>query len=285
MKKLIWGIVIIILFFVCFALFAYSVDETKLAIRTRFGKIVEINKEPGLYFKIPFVDQVNTLERRLMLYDISPESILTATKKRLEVDNYVMWKIDDPQSFYETMRTLSGALTRIDDIVYSNLRDTFAKLEIGDIISETRRKYLADITENTEDLLSQFGIQVKDVNVKRTDLPEANANAVFERMQSERYKAAAKIRAEGEKQSKDIMARAQKDSEIIMAQAFKSAEEIKGAGDAQAIEIYANAFSKDPDFYKFWRTMSAYETSFSSNTSLVIGEGVEFLDELIGGKE
>ncbi len=284
MKKLIWGIVIIVLFFICFALFTYSVDETKLAIRTRFGKIIEVNKEPGLYFKIPFIDQVETMERRIMLYDINPESILTATKKRLEVDNYVMWKIEDPQLFYETMRTLSGALTRIDDIVYSNLRDAFAKLEIGDIISEARRENLSNITVNTAANLAQFGLEIVDVNVKRTDLPEANANAVFERMQSERYKAATKIRAEGEKQAKDIMARAEKDSEIIMATAFKTAEEIRGTGDAEAIEIYANAFSKDPDFYKFWRVMSAYETSFVKNTSIVLGDGVQFLDELVGGK-
>lgn len=283
MKKIIWTVVIFVLFFICFNLFTYQVDQTEVAVKTQFGKIISVNKEPGLYFKVPFIDIVLRRDKRIQLYDIPPESILTTDKKRLEVDTFVLWRVSEPQQFIETMRTIDSALTRIDDVVYSTLRDKFARLYIGDIISEKRRASLTEITKTTEDSMTQYGIDVLDVDVKRTDLPDTNAKAVFERMRSERNKEAALIRAEGEKEARDTRARAQKDSDIILAEANKTAEVLRGEGDAQALEIYAKSFSADPDFYRFWRMLSAYENSLKEGSSIVMGEGMNFLKEFYGG--
>lgn len=283
MKKVIWTLVVFILFFIVFALFTYQVDQTELAVRTRFGKILAVNTEPGLYFKAPFVDTILTRDKRIQLYDIPPESILTTDQKRLEVDTYVLWRISEPQQFIETMRTITSAITRLDDVVYSTLRDNFAQLYIGDIISERRRKSLQLITDAAEKTLSQYGIEVLDVDVKRTDLPPANAQAVFERMKSERDKEAALIRAEGERQAQDTRARAQRDADILLAEAQKTAEVLRGEGDATALEIYANSFSQDPDFYRFWRIMTAYKNSMKKGTSIVMGKDMEYLNEFYGG--
>jgi len=283
MKKVIWTLVIFIVFFILFGLFTYQVDQSELAVRTRFGKILTVNNEPGLYFKAPFIDTILTRDKRIQLYDIPPESILTTDQKRLEVDTYVLWRINEPQLFIETMRTISSALTRLDDVVYSRLRDRFASLYIGDIISERRRKALQQITETAENSLEQYGIKILDVDVKRTDLPSANQQAVFDRMKSERNKEASLIRAEGERQAQDTRARAQKDAEIIIAAAEKTAEVLRGEGDALALEIYADAFSQDPDFYRFWRIMTAYKQSMKNGTSIVMGKDMEYLNEFYGG--
>lgn len=282
MKKLIIFVVIFVLFFVVFTMITYTVDETQAGIRIRFGRIMETHTEPGLYFKAPFIDQITYLDKRTQIYDINPDSILTEDRKRLEVDTFVLWRIDDPRIFLESMRTKLAALSRIDDIVYSNLRDAFAKLTIPDIISESRREYLTDITVTADAVLSPFGLTVQEVNVKRTDLPEVNANAVFERMKTERQQEAALIRAEGEKESQTIRARADREASVILAMAQRDAEELRGIGEATALSIYAEVFSKNPDFYRFWRLMNAYQTSFDANTSILLSEDMRFLDELFG---
>ncbi|HRW33639.1 MAG TPA: protease modulator HflC [Thermotogota bacterium] len=283
MKKVVWTLVVFILFFIVFALFTYQVDQAEVAVRTRFGKILTVNTEPGLYFKAPFIDTILTRDKRIQIYDIPPESILTTDQKRLEVDTYVLWRISEPQQFIETMKTITSALTRLDDVVYSTLRDKFAELYIGDIISERRRRTLQTITDTAEKTMNQYGIDILDVDVKRTDLPSANAQAVFDRMKSERNKEASLIRAEGERQAQDTRARAQKDADILIAEANKTAEVLRGEGDAQALEIYANAFSQDPDFYRFWRIMTAYKNSMKNGTSIVMGKDMEYLNEFYGG--
>jgi len=283
MKKVVWTLVVFILFFIVFALFTYQVDQAEVAVRTRFGKILTVNTEPGLYFKAPFIDTILTRDKRIQIYDIPPESILTTDQKRLEVDTYVLWRISEPQQFIETMKTITSALTRLDDVVYSTLRDKFAELYIGDIISERRRRTLQIVTDTAEKTMNQYGIDILDVDVKRTDLPSANAQAVFDRMKSERNKEASLIRAEGERQAQDTRARAQKDADILIAEANKTAEVLRGEGDAQALEIYANAFSQDPDFYRFWRIMTAYKNSMKSGTSIVMGKDMEYLNEFYGG--
>jgi len=283
MKKVVWTLVVFILFFIVFALFTYQVDQAEVAVRTRFGKILTVNTEPGLYFKAPFIDTILTRDKRIQIYDIPPESILTTDQKRLEVDTYVLWRISEPQQFIETMKTITSALTRLDDVVYSTLRDKFAELYIGDIISERRRRTLQIVTDTAEKTMNQYGIDILDVDVKRTDLPSANAQAVFDRMKSERNKEASLIRAEGERQAQDTRARAQKDADILIAEANKTAEVLRGEGDAQALEIYANAFSQDPDFYRFWRIMTAYKNSMKNGTSIVMGKDMEYLNEFYGG--
>jgi membrane protease subunit HflC len=260
----------------------FYVDETKQAIVLRFGKIVKVADKAGLYTKTPFVDKVVQFEKRLLLYDISPEVIITADQKRLKIDNYALWKISDPKRFYESLKNYNVALSRIDDIVYSNLRDTFAQHTLDEIISEKRLEFLSDVTRRTRETLKDFGIYVVDVRVKRTDLPEANAKAVFERMKSERYKTAAKIRAEGEKEARTIRAETDKQVRIIIAEAEKKAEEIKGEGDAEAVKIYAEVYGIDTEFYSFWRTLEAYKNSLKNDTVIVLDKDVEFVKQLLG---
>lgn len=282
MKTLITIGVVTVLLIILFNLFFFYVDETKQALVIRFGKIVKIAEKPGLYTKTPFVDKVVQFERRLLLYDISPEIIITSDQKRLKVDNYAFWKISDPKRFYESLKNYNVALSRIDDIVYSNLRDVFAKHTFDEIISEKRLEYLDEITKKTRETLKDFGIYVVDVRVKRTNLPETNANAVFERMKSERYKIAAKIRAEGEKEARTIRAETDKQARIIIAEAEKNAEETKGEGDAEAVKIYAEVYGVDPEFYSFWRTLEAYKNSLKGDSIIIMDKNVEFTKQLFG---
>ncbi|HDM70569.1 MAG TPA: protease modulator HflC [Thermotogales bacterium] len=282
MKIFIMFAVIIVIIVIIFSSFFFIVDETKQAIVVRFGKIVKVAKKAGLYTKMPFVDSVVYFEKRLLLYDIAPEVIITSDQKRLVVDNYAVWRIEDPKKFYETMRNVNMALTRIDDIVYANLRDVFAKHTLDEIISEKRNEFLAEITQKTRKSLKEFGVYVVDVRIKRADLPTANARAVFERMKSERYKIAAKIRAEGEMEARKIRAETDKQVRVILAQAQKQAEQLKGEGDAEAVRIYAEAYSKDPEFFEFWRTLEAYKNSISKDSILVLGKEIDFLREFVG---
>lgn len=284
MKAIITFLVIFVLLIVIFNMLFFYVDETKQAIVLRFGKIVKVADKAGLYTKTPFVDKVVQFEKRLLLYDISPEVIITADQKRLKIDNYALWKISDPKRFYESLKNYNVALSRIDDIVYSNLRDTFAQHTLDEIISEKRLEFLNNVTLKTRETLKDFGIYVVDVRVKRTDLPEANAKAVFERMKSERYKTAAKIRAEGEKEARTIRAETDKQVRIIIAEAEKKAEEIKGEGDAEAVKIYADVYGIDTEFYRFWRTLEAYKNSLKNDTTIVLDKDVEFIKQLLGNK-
>ncbi len=256
MRKVIWytiPIVLILLFLVPASMFI--VDQTETAVVLRFGQIVRDVKEPGLYFKQPFVDRVVKFDKRILLYDIEPERIITSDKKTLVIDTYALWRITDPKKFLTSMRSVEVAKTRIDDVVYSHIRDVFAKSTFDDVVSKKREKLLKNVTELCREDLSPFGIEIIDVRVKHADLPEENARAVYNRMKAERYSIAAKIRAEGEKEAVAIKAEADKKARIIIAEARERAEVIKGTGEASAAAIYAEAFSRDPEFYDLWRRL------------------------------
>ncbi|RKX48174.1 MAG: protease modulator HflC, partial [Thermotoga sp.] len=239
----------------------FVLDQTQQAVVLRFGKIVRVVKEPGLHFKQPFVDNVVKFEKRMLIYDIEPEKIITADKKTLIIDTYTLWKIKDPRKFMESFKSVRLALPRIDDIVYSHIRDVFAKGTFEEIVSEKREEFLDKVTKLCKRDLDEFGVEVVDVRVKHADLPPENTQAVYNRMKEERYSIAAQIRAEGQKEAQKIRAEADKKVKVILAQAYSEAEKIKGTGDASAVSIYAQSFSKDPDFYEFWRTMELYRDS------------------------
>ncbi|PHJ14135.1 membrane protein, partial [Fervidobacterium sp. SC_NGM5_G05] len=240
------------------ALSIVIVDETKYVVILRFGEIRKVITEPGLNFKTPFVDNVVKLDKRYSIYDIPPERIITKDKKTLIVDSYIIWKISDPKLFIESMRTESLALSRLDDVVYSGLRNTLAKLDMDTIVTQ-EKTFLKDVLDFSISNTKDYGIQVIDVRVKKTDLPAENRNAVFERMKSERQSIAALIRAEGEKEAQKIRSEADKKAAIIKAEALSKAEYIKGTGDASATKIYAEAYSKDERFYKLWKTLESYK--------------------------
>lgn len=256
----------------------FIVDQTQYAIVLRFGEIRKVISEPGLYMRTPFVDNVIRLSKRYYIYDIPVEKIITLDKKTLLVDSYAIWRISDPKKFIESVRTVNLALSRIDDVVYSGLRNTLAKLEFDDIVTG-ERQYLMDITEFSRKNLSDFGIEIRDVRIKHTDLPAENQQAVFERMKSERQSIAALIRAEGQKEAQKIRSEADKKAAIIKAEALSEAEKIKGSGEASATRIYADAFSKDYEFYKLLRTLDSYR-SIIPNSIVIVGKDLTILEQM-----
>jgi len=284
MKTLIAFVIVVVAAIIAYNLFSYSVDETRTAVLLQFGEIVQVTERPGLHFKIPFVQSVTYLEDRILNYDIQPQEVLTSDQKRMLVDNYAIWRIADPRLFLETTGgRLVGGQTKIDEIVYSDLRNILAKHTLDEIVSEKRAEYLQEVTElSRAKLLEGFGILLIDVRIIRADLPSEIEQAVFSRMRSEREREAAKLRAEGEEESKLIRSTADKDVEILLADARKAAEKVRGEGDAEALEIYADAYNQDPEFYRFWRTLESYRTALAEDTRIVLSTDSEYLELLEG---
>jgi len=278
MKTLITFLVVVVIAMIGYNLFTFTVDETQKAAVLRFGAIVRIIEEPGLHFKIPFIQSVTYLEDRVLNYDIQPLDVYTADQKRLSIDNYAIWRVGDPQRFIEsTGGRLNSAQGRIDEIVFSDLRNILASHTLDEIVSEKRSDYLQEVTELSRSKLANFGIILIDVRIIRADLPSEIEQAVFERMRSERLRIAAQLRAEGEEQAREITSSADKEVEIILATALKDAERVRGEGDAQALEIYAEAYNQDPDFYRFWRTLESYRVALASNTRIILSSDSDYL--------
>lgn len=281
MKKLIILIVILAVLISAYNMFLFTVDETKTAVVKQFGDIVKVAREPGLYIRIPFIQNVIYLEDRVLSYDIEPRKLITKDQKRLNVNNYAIWKIEDQLQFVQSMNGREAiAQNRIDDIVYSNLRNELAENTFDDIVSAKRIKYLEDVTVESRKQLRDYGIKLIDVKIKRADLPETNEEAVYQRMSSERNQKAKQIRSEGEKEADIIEAEADKKAKIIIAEAEKEAQELRGKGDAEALQIYNNAYSADSEFYAFWRTLESYEESLTQKTKFILSNELEYLKYL-----
>ncbi|MFQ5794548.1 MAG: protease modulator HflC [Candidatus Bipolaricaulia bacterium] len=276
-NALIFGIGIIVLV-ILYNLFTFAVDETQTAVVKRFGEVVRVTTEPGLNFRLPFVDQIIFLEDRLLNYDIQPKEIITADQRRLRIDNYALWRIEDPKLFVEKLRgDLRLAQSRLDDVVFSNIRDVLARHTLADIISVQRLEFLALVTDLTDNQVHDFGMAVIDVQVKRADLPREVEQDVYARMRSEREQAAAQLRAEGDEQGLQIRSKADADRAKILAEANRRAEERRGEADAQALVTYANAYSQNPEFYQFWRSLESYKRSFADGTTVVISTDADYL--------
>ena len=259
----------------------FTVDETRQVVILQFGEPVRIIKTPGLYFKLPAPLQVaQHFDDRLLEYDVAPEEILSKDKKSLIVDNYVRWRIVDPLLFLQTVQTEPIAKTRIDDIVYSELRRELGTHNMSEIITESREIIMEKVTRESANATKPYGIEVVDVRLKRVDLPQNNEQSIYRRMQAERIRQANKFRSEGEEESQKIKASTDKDKTIILATAYKEAEEVKGEGEAKAVDIYARAFSKDPDFYEFYRTLETYKIILDKKTTLVLPTNSKLFDIL-----
>ena len=259
----------------------FTVDETRQVVILQFGEPVRIIKTPGLYFKLPAPLQVaQHFDDRLLEYDVAPEEILSKDKKSLIVDNYVRWRIVDPLLFLQTVQTEPIAKTRIDDIVYSELRRELGTHNMSEIITESRELIMEKVTRESATATKPYGIEVVDVRLKRVDLPQNNEQSIYRRMQAERIRQANKFRSEGEEESQKIKASTDKDKTIILATAYKEAEEVKGEGEAKAVDIYARAFSKDPDFYEFYRTLETYKIILDKKTTLVLPTNSKLFDIL-----
>jgi len=269
MKKYSIGILVLA------ALFALStmiiVDETEQIVILQFGKPVRTIKDPGLNWKLPVPFQTsNSFEKRLLEYDVPPEEILSKDKKSLIIDNYVRWRIVDPLLFLQTVKAVPTAKTRLDDIVYSELRQELGTHDMVEIITETRELIMEKVTKASNEETSKYGIEVIDVRIRRVDLPRENEASIYARMEAERKRQANKFRSEGEEEAQKIRAATDRDKTVILAEAYKKSQLIRGEGEAKALDIYAASYSKDSDFYEFTRTLETYEKVIDKKTTLVL---------------
>ena len=271
-------LIVAILFLANLSLFI--VDETKQAIVLQFGKPMRAIKEPGLNWKLPFIQNVVFFEDRLLVYDAAPTEIITKDKKTLIVDNYARWKIIDPLKFLQTVRDLNGAQARLDDIIYSELRVDLGLFDMSEIVSEKREGIMKRVTEISNEKAKTYGIEIVDVRIKRVDLPPENEKFIFDRMRAERERIAKQYRAEGQEESAKIIAETEREKTVILAEAYKTAQTLKGEGEAESIRIYAESFNQDPEFYKFYRTLEAYRLTFKDKTTVLLSTDSEFLKYL-----
>lgn len=269
MKKLSIGILVLAALFVLSTIII--VDETEQIVILQFGKPVRTIKDPGLNWKLPAPFQTsNSFEKRLLEYDVPPEEILSKDKKSLIIDNYVRWRITDPLLFLQTVRAVPTAKTRLDDIVYSELRQELGTHDMVEIITETRELIMEKVTKASNEETSKYGIEVIDVRIRRVDLPRENEASIYARMEAERKRQANKFRSEGAEEAQKIRAATDRDKTVILAEAYKKAQKIRGEGEAIALDIYASSYSKDSDFYEFTRTLETYEKVIDKKTTLVL---------------
>ena len=281
MKKILTGIGAILVFIGLTSIFI--VDETEQVVVLQFGKPVRIITEPGLHMKVPFpIQEKNVFDNRLLEYDSPPEEILSKDKKSLIVDNYVRWMIVDPLQFLKTVQAIPTALSRMDDIVYSELRRELGTHDMVEIITENREELMEKVTVASNNATQDYGIEVVDVRIRRVDLPSQNEESIYARMDAERKRQANKFRSEGEEEAQKIRATTDRDKTIILADAYKQAERIRGEGDAKAVEVYADAYSADPKFYEFVRTLDAYKKIIDDKTMLVLPSDSRLFKLLLG---
>jgi len=271
-------IVLILIVLIILKLTFFVVDEKTQAVITQLGEPIKVITSPGLYIKVPILQQVTYFEKRLLDYDAAPAEILAKDKKTLVVDNFCKWRIVDPLKFLQTVKSVEGAQARIDDIVYSELRVSLGLNTLHEIISDKRSEIMEEVTKNSNKKASEYGIEIVDVRIKRADLPPENEKHVFDRMRAEREKKAKQYRSEGKEEALKIRAEADKERTIILAEAYKKAQIIKGEGDAIAAKIYAESYKLDPEFFEFLRTLEAYKKIFKKDTIIILSpEKSEFL--------
>ena len=255
----------------------FTVHITQSAVLLELQKPKEIITEPGLYFKIPFIQKVRYFSKQLLDNDSPPAEVITRDKKNLLIDNFSLWRITDPLKFLETVRSVNGARARLDDIVYSELRVEIGTHDLHAAVTESRETIMAKITEEANVKAAEYGIELADVRIKRIDLPPEIANSIFNRMRTERERIAKEYRSEGNEESTKIRATTDKEKTILIAEAYKQEQTVRGKGDAKAIKIYADALQKDPKFYAFIRSMEAYKTSLKNDTTILMTEDSDFL--------
>ena len=258
----------------------YIVDKTQYAIEILLGDPVDIVMEPGLNFKMPFVTRIIFMENRLQDYDADPGAVFTKDKKEMKVDTYSKWRVMDPLRFYETVRTTAGAHARLDDIIYSQTREVLGQHTLLEIVSGNRKEIREAITVRSKENAKNFGIEILDVRIKRADLPEQNSMAVFGRMNAERRRQAKLYRSQGDEASLEIRSDADRERSEIIAESKKINEEIRGKADATATKVYADAYQKDMDFFKFLRSNDVYRNSLQEGTTLLMDADSKFFKYL-----
>jgi len=251
----------------------FTVTETEKAIKFKLGEIVESEYQPGIHFKLPFINNVKKFDARILTLDSSPERFLTAEKKNVIVDSFVKWRIGDVKIFYTAVAgDAYQANVRLDQIIKDAFRSEFSKRDIKQLVSTDRSVVREALIKNTAEAAAKLGIDIVDVQVKRIDLPSEVSQSVYSRMEAERARVAREFRSQGSEAAERVRADADKQKEIILANAYRDAEVTKGQGDAKASEIYAKAYGKDVEFYSFYRSMTAYKETFSKSANIMVTE-------------
>ncbi len=293
--------------YIFFNMFTFQVSMTEHAIVTRFGEIhkivvsdanliddpgnsrfkdLTIVEGNGLFFKVPFLDKVDYYNSRLITYDVDAREVTTKDKKKVILDNYAQWKIINPALFRVTMRTEASAYVRLEDIIYSHLNQQIGKINAEVLISDKDyvQDMLSEIVSQSNIDVKDYGIEIIDVRIKCTDLPQENNANIFNRMRTERERMAMQYRSEGQEEAQKIRSQADREATIIEAQAYAESERIRGEGEAEALKIYAQSYGQDPEFYEFFRSLQTYRTTLKDNTTLVIDADSEFAKYLFGSR-
>jgi membrane protease subunit HflC len=283
-KAFILALALVVLVIGAFSMF--QVGQWEKALLFRLGKIVNTDVQPGLHFKIPFVNNVRKYDGRILTLDVDPERFLTVEKKNVIVDSFVMWRIADVGRYYTAvLGDERHAGQRIEQIIKDGMRGQFSKRTINEVVSGERDQIMRDLTVDANRQAAAIGIEIVDVRVKRVDLPAEVSNSVYRRMQAERARVAKEFRSQGAEEAEKIRADADRQRQVLIANAYREAEKVRGQGDARAAEIYADAYGRDEEFYSFYRSLQAYQQSFThGNDMMLLQPDGEFFEYFNGAK-
>jgi modulator of FtsH protease HflC len=256
----------------------YTVHQTQQALVLQFGEPAAVVTEPGLHVKAPWPFQnVHYVDKRVLMLDLPTEEVIAQDRKRLVVDAYARWRITDALRFYQTLTDENVAQVRLQPILGSNVRRILGAQTFASVLSGERAKLMLDIRDGVNAETRNFGIEIVDVRIRRADLPQQNSDAIYRRMQQERVREANEYRAQGEQVSQEIRSKADRDATVILAEAQRQADITRGEGDGEKNRIFADAFNRDPDFFAFYRSMTAYQSSLKGdNTTVILSPDSEF---------
>jgi membrane protease subunit HflC len=257
----------------------FTMSEKQQGLVLQFGEPKRVVQDSGLNFKVPLIQNVVRYDKRILEYDLPIEEVIAVDKKRMLIDSFTRFKITDPLEFYKTVGSESNVRNRLNSNVISSLRRVVGTVTLDELLSEDRSNIMIRIRDEVNNEASRFGIEIVDVRIRRADLPEANSQAIFERMISERVREAKEFRAKGSEIAQKIRAEADKEKTVILAEATRKSEILRGEGESSAISIYANAFEMDSDFYSFYRSMQAYgKVLGEEGTTMILSPDSEFLE-------
>jgi len=266
-----FGFVVLVLAAIVISMSTFIVHERELAIKFKLGEIVESDYEPGIYFQIPIINNVRKFDSRILTMDTPSERFLTAEKKNVIVNSFVKWKISNPKTFYTaTAGDERQAIARMASIINNELKGQIASKTMREVISGERATIMQQVTDNAGIKVQDLGVELIDVRVKKVELPEEVSNTVYRRMATERQTVAREFRSRGEEKAKQIRANADRQREEILAEAYRKSEQIRGEGDAISAKTYADSFNQDKDFYSFYRSLKAYDTSFGNRGDMIV---------------
>jgi modulator of FtsH protease HflC len=248
----------------------FTVYQTDQAIVVRLGQPIRVVTEPGLNFKVPLLESVISVEKRIVDLENPAQEVITSDQKRLVVDAFARYRINDALKFYQTIGAIEGANARLSTLLNSALRRVLGEASTTDVVRDKRAQLMGQVRTQLENEAQSFGVAVVDVRIRRADLPEQNSQAVYQRMQTERQREAAEFRAEGSQRSQEIRAKADRDVTVLIAEAQSKGEQTRGEGDAERNRIFADAYGRDPDFFTFYRSMQAYESGLRANDTRMV---------------